>query len=32
MVEIRSVRTREDADAVYTLAYEFIDWLRDLSA
>ncbi len=29
MVDIRSVRTREDADAVYTLAYEFIDWLRE---
>lgn len=28
MVEIRLVRTREDADAVHGLAHEFIDWLR----
>lgn len=28
MIEIRQVRTQGDADAVYRLAYEFIDWLR----
>lgn len=28
MLEIRPVRSREDADAVRTLAYEFIDWMR----
>ena len=28
LVEIREVRDREAADAVYALAYEFIDWLR----
>lgn len=29
MVEIRQVRKKEDAEAVYVLAYEFIAWLRD---
>jgi len=29
MVDYRLVRTDEDAAAVYKLAYEFIDWLRE---
>jgi GNAT superfamily N-acetyltransferase len=29
MVEIKLVRTDEDAAAVHDLAYEFIDWLRE---
>jgi GNAT superfamily N-acetyltransferase len=29
MVEYRLVRTDEDAAAVYTLAYEYIDWLQE---
>ena len=28
LLQIRPVRSKEDADAVYVLAYEFIDWLR----
>lgn len=29
MIDIRTVRTPEDAEAVYVLAYEFIAWMRD---
>ena len=28
MVQVNPVRNKADADAVYLLAYEFIDWLR----
>jgi ribosomal protein S18 acetylase RimI-like enzyme len=28
MVQISPVRTKDQANSVYTLAYEFIDWLR----
>lgn len=29
MIQVNLVRTQEHASAVYDLAYEFIDWLRD---
>ncbi len=29
MVEINLVRTQSEADSVYEMAYEFIEWLRD---
>ncbi len=29
MLEIQAVRTQTQADAVYSLAYEFTDWLRE---
>ena len=29
MLQIRPVRTKDEADAVYVLAYEFINWLRE---
>ena len=29
MLEIEPVRTQTQADTVYELAYEFIEWLRE---
>lgn len=29
MIQVRAVRTEEEAEAVYGLAYEFIAWLRE---
>ncbi len=29
MIQISPVRTKDQANSVYALAYEFIDWLRD---